>query len=216
MMMVHRPRPDLAAPAPKGGKRIHTPVDRLLKEINEMNLEAEDQFEYTLIAAAFHEAGRCVIGAVDGTPPTHVVVYPVEVKCSAVPQWEGRTYGLPQYQGGFSGCLRDNFLEARLIMAGMIAELLFAAKVFRFGTLLEKCASAERHFKAVSAFKICREPMLLYMKTGASVERDLSKHSLIVREIAAKLLHENSIGTSDLQRLLAPVRIPEEAELSCR
>jgi len=158
-------------------------------------------FECPQSSAAFHEAGHCVIGALDGVVPSCASIWSVLELGQR--QWIGKTYGLPRLRVDDKTDPKVDLRHARSSLAGLVAEVVFDPE-FRLGSSLDEYATAIAVVHT-AAMKIRRDPMQLFIETLAGIELALKEHVGIVREIAAQLISKGSIKARRLQFLLQPI-----------
>jgi hypothetical protein len=159
-------------------------------------------FECPKSSAAFHEAGHCVIGALDGVVPSHANIWSV-LELGRL-QWIGKTYGLPGLHVDEKTDPKADLRHARSELAGVVAEVVFDPD-YRLASSLDEYATAIVVIRA-AAKKMRRDPMQLLIETAAGVELALREHAGIVREIAAQLIDKGTIKGRRLQFLLLPLK----------
>jgi hypothetical protein len=159
-------------------------------------------FECPKSSAAFHEAGHCVIGALDGVVPSSANIWPV-LELGRL-QWIGKTYGLPQLRVDEKTDAEVDLRHARSSLAGVVAEIVFDPE-YRLGSSLDELATATVVIRA-AAMKLGRNPMQLFFETVAGTELALKGQVAIVREIATQLISKGSIKARRLQFLLQPIK----------
>jgi hypothetical protein len=158
-------------------------------------------FECPKSSTGLHEAGHCVIGAVDGVVPSRAAIW--SSRKLARLQWIGMTYGLPPLWVDDRTDPQTDLRHARTQMAGVIAEAAFDPD-FRPGSSLDETAIAAG-IVHTAAFKIKCDPKALWVETRSAVEAELKAHEGVVREIADELMRKGSIEARRLQTLLKPI-----------
>jgi hypothetical protein len=178
-------------------------IEAAMRHQAERALESQGlrAFECPKSSAGFHEAGHCVIGAVDGEVPSRAAIWSIR-KLGRL-QWIGMTYGLPPLWVDDRTDPQTDLRHARTQMAGVIAEAAFDPD-FRPGSSLDETAVAAG-IVHTAAFKMRCEAKALWDATRSSVERELKAHEGVVRAIADQLMRKGSIEGPRLQILLKPV-----------
>jgi hypothetical protein len=153
-------------------------------------------------SAAFHEAGHCVVVAVQGSIPSKATIWPVvELGRS---QWVGRTYGLPSWRVDANTNPQADLRHARSQLAGVVSEALFD-RDYRQGSSLDEIVTAQGIVLS-AATKLCRDPERLLLETFFEVAWQLKTNELVVRQLFDALIQRGSIKTRQLQQLLQALR----------
>jgi hypothetical protein len=152
-------------------------------------------------STALHEAGHCVISAVDGTLPTNARIWPIVYDGRI--EWLGRTEGIP------GGCVDGHspvpadIVIVRSLLAGVVAERLLDSDARR-GSSTDEIASAIGVVKEI-AHKTGRLPTEVWLDVERDVELQLWQHRKVVRAIADKLMCTWCIKSCRLKKLLRPI-----------
>jgi hypothetical protein len=160
-------------------------------------------FECPKSSAAVHEAGHCVIGALNGVIPSRATIWPVQE--FGRPQWVGKTYGLPPLWVDDKTDAQADITHARSQLAGVVAESVFDPD-YRVGSSTDEIAIATGILRTAATKMRC-DPLQLLFETVAGIELDLKEHGGIVREIADELMRKGGVGGRRLQFLLQPIRV---------
>ena len=155
-------------------------------------------FECPKTSAAFHEAGHCVVGALHGSIPSKVTIWPI-VELGR-PQWIGRTYGLPTCRVDKSTCAEADLKHARSQLAGVVSEILFDPD-YRQGSSLDEIVTAQGIVLS-AAMKLCRDPEQLWVETLVEVAWQLKTNELLLRQISGVLMRRGSVKSRQLQQIL--------------
>jgi hypothetical protein len=158
-------------------------------------------FECPKSAAAFHEAGHCIISAHDGVPPSHATIWPIVVAGQS--RWIGRTYFNVKYSTDAKTSPEEDQKFAEAQLAGVVAEWVF--DLYRAGSSLDEILSAQVAIMNAS-IKSGRQPEVLYRDVIDEIAATLKANKRIAREIADVLMSKHVIGGSRLKQALAQVR----------
>jgi hypothetical protein len=185
------------------GLKYRRGVDRVdaIKREAMMRAVATDgmrALECTKRAAAFHEAGHCLIAIFDGTPPVRASIWPIQQYGQT--QWIGRTYGTPKLRVTDKTPAEADLRQARSQLAGVAAEAVFDAD-YRLASSLDEIVISQGIVRT-AALKTLRDPETLWLQTFFEVVKQLKAHDWLVREIAGELLHKGTIKGRRLTRLL--------------
>jgi hypothetical protein len=159
-------------------------------------------FDCPKSSATVHEAGHCVIHALNGGMPTRAAIWPEIIDGRT--QWLGNTEGIGPWRVDEKTDVQADLRVAESKMAGVAAEYLFDLD-FRPGSSIDEIAIARSIVEGV-AFKMGRDPALVLAETWITVISRLKMHERIVREIASRLRRKRSIDARDLKLLLAPIK----------
>jgi hypothetical protein len=168
-------------------------------------MEGQRAFEDPKTSAAFHEAGHCVIGALDGDPPTKASIWSEQLL--GQPHWTGKTEGFSPWRVDDTTPAQYDLKQARAQLAGAASELLFDYPNYRAASSVDEKVIAVGIVQT-AACKLKCDPQQLFEKTLNAVIRDLWANKEIVREIADVLLREGKIEPQPLSRILRAVRRP--------
>ena len=160
-------------------------------------IDGRRAFECPKTSAAFHEAGHCVVGAVQGEHPSKATIWPI--KHGRV-QWVGRTYGLPKWRVDGTTLAEDDLCHAESELAGVVSEWLFDPD-FRLASSIDEIARAQG-IVLTAATKLRRDVHQLWLETLVSVATILGANELVVRAIANELMHRELVNTRRLAHLL--------------
>jgi hypothetical protein len=154
-------------------------------------------FESTRSSAAFHEAGHCVIGAVDGNQPRRVRIK----RIGGAKGWTGVTdyHNDGAWAVDEHSPVEGDLRRVRDALAGWGAELLF--EPLRMGQSLDELVLAGAMCKT-AAGKLGRDPEDVLDEQIRRVLGGLKAHERSVRAIAAALQHHIILRGKQLARLL--------------
>ena len=155
-------------------------------------------FECPKTSAAFHEAGHCVVGTLQGSIPSKATIWPV-VELGR-PQWIGRTYGLPNWRVDEKHIAEADLKHARSQLAGVVSEVLFDPD-YRHGSSLDEIVTAQGIVLS-AARKLRRDPEQLWIETLTEVARQLKTNELALRQVADVLMRRGRVKSRQLQQLL--------------
>jgi hypothetical protein len=167
-------------------------ADKLLLALSIVGPRA---FQYPKTSAAFHEAGHCVVGALQGSIPSKATIWPI-VELGHQ-QWIGRTYGLPNWRVDKNTSADADLEHARSQLAGVVSEMLFDPD-YRSGSSLNEVVTAQGIVRTAAA-KLVRDPEQLWLETLLVTGRQLEANELAVRQIANVLMRLGSIMARLLQ-----------------
>jgi hypothetical protein len=149
-------------------------------------------------STALHEAGHCVICALDGTLPTSARIWPI-LHDGGI-EWLGRTEGIPGGRVDEHSPVAADVVIARSLLAGVVAEQTFDPDA-RSGSSTGEIASAIGVVKVI-AHKTGRSPIEMWLEIERGIATSLRTHDKIVRRIANELMCKGSIEARRLQTLL--------------
>ena len=155
-------------------------------------------FDCPKTSAAFHEAGHCVIGALEGDRPSKASIWPI-VELGRV-QWIGRTYGFPKWRVDGTTQAEDDLRHAEFQLAGVVSEWLFDPD-YRLASPIDEIARAQG-IVLTAATKLRHDVQQLWLETFVSVATILKSKEPIVRGIATELMHRGSVKANRLAALL--------------
>jgi hypothetical protein len=159
-------------------------------------------FRLSKTSAALHEAGHCVIGALQGHTPSMASIWPVIE--FGHPQWIGRTDGIPKWRVDDGTPPEKDLKQAQSQLAGVVSEALFDGN-FRLGSFIEELLTAQAIVLS-AAVKLQRDFEHLWLETLSDVAAKLKANAQIVREIADVLMCKGSIKARRLTHLLRSVK----------
>jgi hypothetical protein len=158
-------------------------------------------FECPKTSAAFHEAGHCVVGAVQGERPSKATIWPISEHGRE--QWIGRTYGLPKWRVDGTTLAEDDLCHARSELAGVVSELLFDPD-FRLASSVDEIVRAQG-IALTAATKLRRNVPQFWLETLVSVATILRANERVVRDIATELMNRRSVKAIRLAYLLQSI-----------
>ena len=162
--------------------------------------------ECSKLAAAFHEAGHCVVYALQRNHPARASIWPIWEFGQR--QWIGRTYGIPKWHVDGGTPVEADLEQAQSQLAGVVAEALFDAD-YRLASSLDEIVISQS-IARTAAIKMVSDAEELWLDTVVEVASKLKAHELNVREIANELMKKGNIKARRLRALLQPVgRIDE-------
>ena len=161
-------------------------------------MEGPRAFECPKTSAAFHEAGHCLVGAVQGSTPSKAAIWPI-VELGRL-QWVGRTYDLPKWRVDGKTDAQADLRQAQSQLAGVVSEGLFDPD-YRQGSSLDEIITAQGIVHQAAA-KLSRDPEQLWFETLIKVAKQLKANQLVVHQIADVLMRRGSIKARQLQQLL--------------
>jgi hypothetical protein len=169
-------------------------------EITAMALAAEGlrAFDSPKSSAALHEAGHCVIDALDGDIPQRASIW--RIVEFGRPQWIGRTEGAPRWRVDETTDAAADLKQARSQLAGVIAEILFDSD-YRLGSSIDEILTSQS-IAATAAVKLHCDPMELWWATCVEVQSRLTTNACAVHAIARVLSLKGNISARSLSRLL--------------
>jgi hypothetical protein len=105
-------------------------ADRLAAAMREavaraITIDGVRALECSKLAAAFHEAGHCVVYALQRNHPARASIWPIWEFGQR--QWIGRTYGIPKWHVDGGTPVEADLEQAQSQLAGVVAEALFDA-----------------------------------------------------------------------------------------
>jgi hypothetical protein len=153
-------------------------------------------------STALHEAGHCVICALDGTLPTSTRIWPIRHDGGI--EWLGRTEGIPGGRVDEQSSAAADVIIARSLLAGVVAEKMFDPDA-RSGSSTHEIASALGVNKMI-AVKTNRQPVAVWEVILGDIFDGLHAHQDVVFAIAEELMRRQCISKSRLKRLLRPIR----------
>jgi hypothetical protein len=153
-------------------------------------------------STALHEAGHCVICALDGTLPTSTRIWPIRHDGGI--EWLGRTEGIPGGRVDEQSSAAADVIIARSLLAGVVAEKMFDPDA-RSGSSTHEIASALGVNKMI-AVKTNRQPVAVWEVILGDIFDGLHAHQDVVFAIAEELMRRHCISKSRLKRLLRPIR----------
>lgn len=166
-----------------------------------LTIDGRRAFECPKTSAAFHEAGHCVVGAIQGDNPSKASIWPiVELGRS---QWIGRTYGFPRWRVDNSTHVEADLKQARSQSAGVVSEMLFDSD-YRLASSVDEIVTAQSIVQT-AALKLRCDPEHLWLETLVWVATRLKANEPVVREVADQLMCRGSIKTQRLVCLLRSV-----------
>jgi hypothetical protein len=156
-------------------------------------------FEATERTAAVHEAGHATLYAVYGIPVKQLWIK--SIKADGVRTWIGRC----ETDWGWHIDERtppiDDLRIARIIMAGALAEMVFATDEFRDGSSLDETVLAGSICRT-AAHKLGRSPSDIVWETMAETLDVLHVYERHVRGLATGLMRSRRLQGPKLDRLL--------------
>jgi hypothetical protein len=158
-------------------------------------------FECPKTSAAFHEAGHCVVGALQSNHPSKASIWPI-IELGRV-QWVGRTYGLPKWRVNGTTLAEDDLYHAESELAGVVSEMLFDSD-FRLASSIDEIVRAQG-IVLTAATKLRRDAQQLWLETLISVATTLKANERVVRDIAAELMNRGSVKTNRLAHFLRSI-----------
>jgi hypothetical protein len=157
--------------------------------------------ECSKLAAAYHEAGHCVVHALQRNLPARASIWPIWEFGQCL--WIGRTYGIPKWHVDGGTLVEADLKQAQAQLAGVVAEALFGAD-YRLASSLDEIVIAQSIVRTV-AIKIRRDPEVVWLRTLAEVASRLKAHERLVHEIADELMRKGRIKARRLGRFLQTV-----------
>jgi hypothetical protein len=118
-------------------------------------------------STALHEAGHCVIGALDGTLPTSARIWPIQDDGGI--EWLGRTEGIPGGRVDEHSPVAADIVIVRSLLAGVIAEKIFDPDA-RSGSSTNEIASAIGVAKLIG-HKTSRRPDEVFAEIDWGIQR---------------------------------------------
>jgi hypothetical protein len=164
-----------------------------------LSIDGPRAFECPKSSAALHEAGHCLIDALNGTPPASASIWPIRE--SGRVHWIGRTNGIPKWHVDGETPAEADLKQAQSQLAGVVAEVLFDADYRRASSIDEIVIS--QSIVRTAAIKMRRDAEELWLHTLAEVASKLRAHEWTVREIANALMNK---GSMKARRLRAPLQ----------
>jgi hypothetical protein len=164
-------------------------------------LDGMRAFECTKRAAAFHEAGHCVIQALDRNPPMRVGIWPI--RKFGMSHWIGRADGTSRWRVDHKTTVEADLKQARSQLAGVVAEALFDAD-YRLASSIDEIVISQVIVRS-AATKTHRHAERLWWKTLLDVMCRLKAHERPVLQIADELMHKGNIKARQLAHLLQTV-----------
>jgi hypothetical protein len=158
-------------------------------------------FECPKTSAAFHEAGHCVVGALQGKHPSKASIWPI-TELGRV-QWIGRTYGLPKWRVDDRTLAEADLQHAQSELAGVVSGLLFDPD-FRVASSIDEIVRAQG-IVLTAATKLRCDVQQLWLKTLVSVATILRANEPIVRDIASELMHRGNVTKRRLAYFLQSI-----------
>jgi hypothetical protein len=152
-------------------------------------------------SAAFHEAGHCLIDALNGTLPASASIWPIREIGRL--QWIGRTIGTSKWCVNDGTPAEADLKQARSQLAGVVAEALFDPD-YRIGSSLDEIVISQS-IARTAAIKLVSGVEELWLDTLVEVASKLKAHEWKVREIANELMKKGSIKARRLRALLKTV-----------
>jgi hypothetical protein len=152
-------------------------------------------------SSALHEAGHCVISALNGTLPTSTSIRPILHDGQI--EWLGRTEGIPGGWVNEHSPVAADILMARSQLSGVIAEKLFDPDA-RSGSSTDEIAHAICIARGI-AYKTDRWPDEVLAEIHCGIEASLRTHTKIVFAIADELMREQCVSGVRLNELLRPI-----------
>jgi hypothetical protein len=161
-------------------------------------------FECPKTSAAFHEAGHCVVGAVQGERPSKATIWPIIEHGRE--QWIGRTYGISRWRVDDRTLAEADLQHAQSELAGVVSEMLFDPD-FRLASSIDEIVRAQG-IVLTAATKLRRDVRHLWLETFVSVATILRANERVVRDIATELMNRRSVKASRLAYLLRSIDGP--------
>jgi hypothetical protein len=158
-------------------------------------------FECPKISAAFHEAGHCVVGAVQGERPSKASIWPIAELGRE--KWIGRTYGIPPWQVDDKTSAEADLQRARSQLAGVVSEMLFDLD-FRLASSADEVATAQC-IVLTAATKVRRDAGQLWLETLVSVATTLKAKEPVVCAIATELMRRGNVTKRRLAYFLESI-----------
>jgi hypothetical protein len=152
-------------------------------------------------SAAFHEAGHCVVGALQRKHPSKASIWPI-FELGRV-QWIGRTYGLPKWRVDDRTLAEADLQHAQSELAGVVSEWLFDPD-FRVASSIDELVRAQG-IVLTEATKLRRHVQQLWLETFVSVETILRANERVVRDIAAELMTQGNVTKRGLAYFLRSI-----------
>jgi hypothetical protein len=164
-------------------------------------IDGPQAFECPQSTAAVHEAGHCVMDALNGDYPARASIWPI-VELGRT-QWIGRTEGVPPWRVDARTPAEDDLKQAQSQLAGVVAEALFDS--YRLGSSIDEIVISQSIVRT-AAIKMLLDTEGLWLETLDEVVSKLKPHEGIVRNLANELMHKGSIKARRLRALLLPIR----------
>ena len=142
-----------------------------------------------------------MVGAVQGERPSKATIWPIVM--SGRKHWTGRTYGIPPWQVNDRTSAEADLQHARSQLAGVVSEMLFDPD-FRLGSSADEIAIAQC-IVLTAATKLRRDAGQLGLETLVSVATILRSNELVVRDIAAELMHRGNVTKRRLTYFLRSI-----------
>jgi hypothetical protein len=179
--------------------------DRLFKALMDDAYQREGAraFESPREHAALHEAGHAVISQTENIAVKHVRVddrWIAGIQC-----WNGFTASNHQVETSPHTTIEQDFLSARMMIAGVVAEQCFLPD-FRAGSSLNEVVFGHMIVKNMAAKVRGGDEEQILLMIVNSVATDLQGNERTLRAIAAALMHARIVRGAPLRKLLANVR----------
>ena len=158
-------------------------------------------FECPKSSAALHEAGHCLIDALNGTLPASASIWPIWEFGRL--QWIGRTNGTPKWHVDDETPAAADLKQAQSQLAGVVAEALFDAD-YRLASSIDEIIISQSIVRT-AAIKMLRDAEELWLNTLTEVACKLKAHERTVRQIANALMNRGGIKARRLRALLQAV-----------
>jgi hypothetical protein len=171
------------------------------------DLDGPRAFECYKSCAAFHEAGHCILYALDGVIPLRATIWSIVV--AGRPHWIGRTYSDVGYRINTETSPEADQKLARHQLAGVLAESLFDREHYRAGSSLDEIATAQLAIQN-AAIKSGRKPKAMWLEMvaqlgatigGKPTNRGRNRRCADAQACHQGLAFEKSTDTSATRRL---------------